>query len=83
MTFKVTQPPLRSKFDKENGVNTEWAEWTKRVYTVVNSVAQSGTTANRPEKIFVGQQYFDTTLNLPIWVNAAGTGWIKSDGTAA
>lgn len=83
MTFKLTQPPIRQKFDKEHGVNTEWVDWTNQVYTVIKSVTQSGTTANRPTKIYVGQMYFDTTLGLPIWVNAAGTGWVKADGTAA
>lgn len=82
MTFKVKEPPIRQKFDKEHGVNTEWADWTNHIFMVVNAVSQSGTTAQRPAKIYVGQMYFDTTLNRPIWVNAAGTGWIKADGTA-
>ena len=83
MTFKVKEPPIRQKFDKENGVNTEWADWTNQIYKVVNEVSRSGTTAQRPAKLFVGQMYFDTTLNRPIWVNTAGTGRVKSDGTAA
>lgn len=44
--------------------------------------APSGTGA-RPTVLRVGIMYFDTTLNRPIWVNAAGNGWVFSDGTAA
>jgi hypothetical protein len=41
------------------------------------------TTANRPfSTAFSGMQYFDTTLNKPIWRNAANTGWVDATGTA-
>jgi hypothetical protein len=40
----------------------------------------SGTTANRPTiKLQVGQQYYDTTLGIPIWYN--GTVWKNASGT--
>jgi len=35
---------------------------------------QSGPTANRPPKPQVGQNYFDTTINKPIWWN--GSAWV-------
>lgn len=45
--------------------------------------ALSGTTANRPfSTAFPGMEYFDTTLNKPIWRNAANNGWVDSAGTA-
>lgn len=45
--------------------------------------ALSGTTANRPfSTAFPGMEYFDTTLNKPIWRNAANNGWVDSTGTA-
>lgn len=37
---------------------------------------QSGTTANRPTIHAEGQQYFDTTLGIPIWWD--GSNWIDS-----
>lgn len=41
----------------------------------------SGTTANRPTtNNFKGRQYFDETLNKPIWRNATDTGWVDSTG---
>jgi hypothetical protein len=43
-------------------------------------VPASGTTANRPtERLLVGQQYYDTTLGIPIWYN--GTVWKNASGT--
>lgn len=39
-----------------------------------------GTTENRPTtNLFVGLQYFDTTLGYPIWWN--GSNWVNSSGT--
>lgn len=32
---------------------------------------QAGATADRPTRGFVGDDYFDTDLNKPIWVSAA------------
>ena len=42
----------------------------------------AGTTAERPQvqHLHVGVQYFDTTLNKPIWWN--GTNWVDATGTS-
>lgn len=43
----------------------------------------SGTTAARPSSTAViGMQYFDTTLNKPIWRNATNSGWVDAAGTS-
>lgn len=39
-----------------------------------------GTTANRPTFTVVGQRYFDTDLNKPIWRNKDNNGWVDSNG---
>jgi hypothetical protein len=39
----------------------------------------SGLTAARPDNPRVGEEYFDTTLNRPVWFD--GINWIKADGT--
>ncbi len=46
----------------------------------------SGATADRPQafknnSLYIGFQYFDTTLGQPIWWN--GTGWVDATGSAA
>jgi hypothetical protein len=47
------------------------------------AIPASGTTANRPvgttqAPLLIGQIYYDTTLDRPIWWN--GTVWKKADG---
>jgi hypothetical protein len=41
----------------------------------------TGTTAQRPTNATAGDSMFDMTLSKPIWWT--GSGWVKSDGTAA
>jgi hypothetical protein len=44
------------------------------------TIPPAGTTANRPtEQRQIGQYYFDTTLNRPIYWT--GTNWINAAGT--
>jgi hypothetical protein len=44
------------------------------------STPSAGTTLARPStRLQVGQFYFDTTINRPIWWN--GTNWINAAGT--
>jgi hypothetical protein len=44
---------------------------------------QVTTTAKRPTSgLFAGMPTFDTTLNKPIWRNAASTGWVDATGGA-
>ena len=49
-------------------------------FTSVTATVRYGTTAQRPAVgQLIGQQYFDTTLGIPIWYN--GTKWVNSSGT--
>ena len=46
----------------------------------VISAPQFGATADRPtQNLQIGQQYYDTTLGIPIWYN--GTVWKNASGT--
>ena len=51
-------------------------------FQVVNRqyVTLNGVTASRPTSSVLGQFYYDTTINRPVWWN--GTSWVKADGTA-
>lgn len=40
----------------------------------------SGTTGERPTICNIGQMYFDTDLNRPIWRNSHNDGWVDSNG---
>lgn len=45
---------------------------------IIDDIIIIGNTSSRPTNIPVGFQYFDTTLNKPIWWN--GSAWIDSTG---
>lgn len=42
-------------------------------------VTMNGTTANRPTSSIIGQSYFDTDLNQPIWTGN-GFAWVDANG---
>lgn len=49
-------------------------------FTRASSTVRYGITSNRPAVgLVIGQQYFDTTLGIPIWYN--GTKWVNASGT--
>ena len=49
-------------------------------FTKASLIPASGYTADRPtNSLIVGQTYFDTTLNIPIWYN--GSNWVNASGT--
>jgi len=49
-------------------------------YTQATATPDYGTTSQRPTiKLQIGQIYFDTTLDYPIWWN--GTKWVNASGT--
>lgn len=49
-------------------------------FTRASAVVQYGTTASRPAVgLTIGQNYFDQTLNIPIWWN--GSHWVNASGT--
>ena len=45
---------------------------------VANKINQAGSTADRPTSAVIGQCYFDTDKNKPIWFN--GTNWVDYTG---
>lgn len=58
-------------------------QWMARVNAIANALQESGTTANRPTvNLWIGRQYFDTTINKPIYVSAVRpTVWRDAAGT--
>jgi hypothetical protein len=54
----------------------------RAIATNITTIAtpSSGATAARPTTtLLVGQQYFDTTLGIPVWWN--GSNWVNASGT--
>lgn len=71
------QPPLQSAIGAVTGKFAQiWQNWITRVQFVLNAITSSGVTSSRPtQNLYVGQNFFDTTLNQTIWWN--GSEWIK------
>ncbi|RDD69218.1 hypothetical protein DVR11_22600 [Paracoccus versutus] len=66
--------PRRGALRHSNNAGMTWSAWTPI------QTGNSGTTAQRPADPLPAEQYFDTTLGLPILWN--GTAWIDYTGTA-
>jgi hypothetical protein len=65
-------------------VTAQWLAWFQQLWTYACTIGANGPTAQRPTKgLFVGQNYFDTTLGYQVtvkfvgppavWVNGAGS----------
>lgn len=63
-----------------------WSQAFTRWHRVILSLMQSGPTTQRPTSVlWIGRQYFDTTLNKPVWVSAVTPAvvWRTADGVVA
>lgn len=60
-----------------------WMQWFSTTHGYVLSIPQSGPTANRPVSgLWIGRQFYDTTLNKPVYVSAVNpTVWRDAAGT--
>jgi hypothetical protein len=81
----VSLPDNAPVVDDSKRVTQAWllvfTQWLK----VISSMKQSGTTAQRPVSpgLWVGRQYFDTTLGHPVWVKQVTPSvvWVDATGT--
>jgi hypothetical protein len=75
--------------DNSGQVNDEWSDTFLRWHNLVITVQDSGTTEQRPTTgLFLGRQYFDTDLGLPVFLksvrpNVWVTGSSRSFGPTA
>ncbi|AXQ67727.1 hypothetical protein KIOSHI_50 [Bacillus phage Kioshi] len=75
-TVTLAIPDVSGMVKSVNGVKPDGAG------NVAINLFPSGTTAQRPTTgTVVGQYFFDTTLNKPLYRNATNNGWV--DGTGA
>lgn len=81
--------PTGSKIAEANGWLTEtWLNFFQALYNVVRPIGSNGNTAARPihnpargSTLYVGQQYFDTTLGYPVYVSSLNpTVWVNGAG---
>lgn len=74
--MSLSPPPTTGK------TNAPWAAWFQQLWTLVVALGGNGATAARPLKnLYVGLQYFDTTLGKPVFVQSLGpTVWVDATG---
>lgn len=85
--YKARSPALPIQPDEYDRSQMDQFQSALRLYfnrldqfNILISTPEYGTTANRPTlNLQIGQFYFDTTLNYPIWWN--GTVWKNASGT--
>ena len=70
----INRPPSNVEFNDQT-----WVRWFSKAYILLLSIEQSGVTGDRPTSdLWVGRQYFDTTLGFPVWYD--GTNWVDATG---
>lgn len=77
----IEKPPfVQALADASGNVAPAWIVWFTKLWAQVET--GSGPTADRPTKnLFVGKQWYDETLNKPIWVRSVRpTVWLDAVG---
>lgn len=80
----ITQAPIAEPVvDASGNIRRAWSLWVGQVFRG-SAFLGAGVTADRPalRDLRPGTYFLDTTLGIPIFVNAAGTGWINAAGVA-
>lgn len=76
----IPEPPRPDLFTEGQLTTRSAQEWLTLVWMSANAIQESGTTAQRPTtSLWIGRPYYDTTLNLPIWVNAVSPSVVWKD----
>lgn len=78
--MSLEKPPLTEMLSVPGPIPRAWAVWLLNLWSQVET--GSGVTADRPTKnLFVGKQWYDTTLNIPIWLRSVRpTVWRNASG---
>lgn len=86
MSLSPLPSSIGAVVDKIGRLVSDWRSWIESVNYWLRPIGQSGTTTARPVDgtqipLYIGQTYFDTTLNKPIWVKSRNpTVWIDATG---
>jgi hypothetical protein len=75
----INQPPDGPLVNMDRTVTPGWRPFLSAVFQLLAAMTQSGTTVQRPTTfLWVGRNYFDTTLGIPIWYE--GPAWVDATG---
>ena len=81
----IQLPSVNQPFVDEQGiVHPEWQTMLRAVQQTTYNITRSGPTVSRPTSLikgyYIGMQYYDTTLNKPIFLTSTNP-FIWKDGT--
>lgn len=76
-------PSNTAVISDDGQTNRQWLQWFDRVHSVASAQQQAGPTAARPtSRLWIGRQFFDTTLGLPVYVKSVNPAvWVDGAGT--
>lgn len=88
MNQLISQPQTGAIVDKDGNPIQGFQTFIGNVFTLLNLMTQSGTTAQRPDSTIVGRwiglPYFDTSLGLPVFLKSVGPDvWVTAAGIPA
>ena len=67
--------------NEEFGATLTWLAWFDRIHRICQNVERSGTSAQRPTSgLYYGLEYYDRTLNKPVYFNALPSVWRDAMG---
>jgi hypothetical protein len=74
--------PNNALTEQDGSTSSPWLQWFQRIQNVAGAAYSSGVTADRPTKgLWIGRQFYDTTLNKPVYVSAVNpTVWQDASG---
>lgn len=88
MSLSPIPSSMNAIVDKLGRLGAEFRAWFESINYWLRPIGSTGTTANRPVDtsqipLYIGQTYFDTTLNKPIWVKSKNpTVWVDATGAS-
>ena len=80
MSFEL---PSNNALNGADGfASVSWLQWFNLVHQTVTAARQSGTTANRPDRLlWIGRRYFDATLGKPVYLKSVKPAvWVDASG---
>jgi hypothetical protein len=77
-------PDDKKVVDENRNLEFAWLQLFSRWQRIIASSVEAGSTLSRPTKgLWIGRQYYDATLNKPIWVKEVRPAIVWVDATGA
>lgn len=80
----ITPVPTTMAINGGGPTSAAWIAWLNELYGVVRPLGGNGPTTQRPTSgLYVGLQYFDTTLGKPVFLKTVSpAAWVDATGAS-